>query len=71
MINFLNVFSLERNIEDIRHSLFFFSQKLRNFWETIFTNFLSFTETEGLQKLFYFKESENECAKERLKVNNI
>ena len=24
-----------------------------------------FTETEGFEKLFYFEESENECAKER------
>ena len=50
---------------------FFSSQKLQEILRNYFTNFLSFTETEGLQKLFYFKESENECAKERLKVNNI
>ena len=51
-------------------TLFLFA-KIAKFLRNYFTNFLSFTETEGLQKLFYFKESENECAKERLKVNNI
>ena len=51
-------------------TLFLFA-KIAKILRNYFTNFLSFTETEGLQKLFYFKESENECAKERLKVNNI
>ena len=56
MIIFLNVFSLERNIEDIRHSLFFFSQKLQKLWETILQTFCLLRKRKDFKSSFTSKK---------------
>ena len=58
------------------HSFFFSQEHTKNLANTskhlwYSTLLCNFTETEGLEKLFYFEESENECAKERLRINKI
>ena len=54
--HFLHVFSLERNIEDIRHSLFFFSQKLQKFWETILQTFCLLRKRKDFKSSFTSKK---------------